>query len=1099
MRISSLLISCLFLISSITHLDAATDSVSVKKFNKNFPTYVMGPDDPNTYFKDFEIPGLDFFRSSRTVYPYTFVNDYRQEKEDVEYEVVRLENKFIYIDIIPQLRGRIQGAVDKRNNWDFLYYNNVIKPAEIAVRSAWIAGGIEYNHPGGHGYTQFSKISYDILEREDGSKTVVIAEIEPVRMMKWEVEITLRPGELYFETKGRLMSTAPFPVPFVSSTNAAMHATGEMELIYPQETHASGHGFSHYRKWSEYSPDGSDWNWIKNMKTVVSVFADGRGLLEDYFGTYSHDDGIDAGSVIVADHRVAPGKKFFSWGTHPGGKQWDEFLSDEDGGYVELQQQAYFSNLGYGYAVLEPFEVKEFSIFWYPVMKTGGFVKAGREAVINFRRVDGSNLKFDIQPTINLEGSSIRILKNGEVVKEWKEDLYAGEVYNHKLAVTSTPDDTLEVSVTDRNSVEILHYKDRVDAVDRTIFRLPRKDIEEYSIDQLYSKAVANYHDPYGPDAEMYLEEIFRRDSLESRANRLKGTIFIRRGQYEEALPYLKRSLVNDHFAGGYEAHFLMGYAELKMGHIDKAHEYLSESSRYKGQLEQSLFYLAQAEIRRGDYNRALHLLQQVPVSRFTHPDFFNLMAYTWRKLGEPQLADQAIERAFRIDPLNFVGYIEKMELSQQQEELIKKINFLFDREDKLFVGSQNYIEAAIFYMDLDDYEQALRILDIAGDHYRENGDMYPFLEYYMGYCLMKTGNMKDASRMFRQASERDQSYVFPFRISSIEVLESAVQLLPENGVSRMYYGDLMYYLRRHEEAIASWEEAYRVIPDNSRLTRNLALAYYVQTRNLDTSLPMLEKSFQQSEGDRRIFAELEQMYKLAGEYSKLEQHYDNYPGILAQKWDLALNAADHYISVNRFEDAKRVIKSTYFSPAESKLGMPVRHSRYAEAHTGSGMDYLKEKNYPAAIDEFSKAYEYPEYLNEVKVNYPVTTRTDYLMGLALKMNGQRSKASSYFTKAKNQPVNTVSVATVYKAMALKETGNNAEADLMVSDLLQELGKSGQGDAIAEYIRSHCYEYLGEEEKAVQSLQTALQLDPHVRIKAIYESAFIPEEKYSME
>ena len=130
----SLIISILF--SQV--IIAGDDPVSVKVFKKVFPTYTMGPDDPSTYFKDFRIPGMNYFRGSRSVYPYTFQNDYRQGKEDVEYEVVRLENDLIYVDIIPQLRGRIQGAVDKRNNWDFLYYNHVIKPAEIAVRPACI-------------------------------------------------------------------------------------------------------------------------------------------------------------------------------------------------------------------------------------------------------------------------------------------------------------------------------------------------------------------------------------------------------------------------------------------------------------------------------------------------------------------------------------------------------------------------------------------------------------------------------------------------------------------------------------------------------------------------------------------------------------------------------------------------------------------------------------------------------------------------------------------------------------------------------------------------------------------------------------------------
>ena len=99
---------------------AQENMVRVLTFKQNFPTYNMGAEQSMPFLKDFNVPGMSFFRGSRSVYPYTFINDYKPGKYDREYEVVRLENEFIYVDIVPQLRGRIQGAVDKRNNWDFV-------------------------------------------------------------------------------------------------------------------------------------------------------------------------------------------------------------------------------------------------------------------------------------------------------------------------------------------------------------------------------------------------------------------------------------------------------------------------------------------------------------------------------------------------------------------------------------------------------------------------------------------------------------------------------------------------------------------------------------------------------------------------------------------------------------------------------------------------------------------------------------------------------------------------------------------------------------------------------------------------------------------
>jgi tetratricopeptide (TPR) repeat protein len=1058
--------------------------VSVKAFNQVFPTYNMGPDDPSTYFKDFNIPGMHFFRSSRSVYPYTFVNDYQPGKKDVEYEVVRLENDLIYVDIIPQLRGRIQGAVDKRNNWDFLYYNHVIKPAEIAVRSAWISGGLEYNHPGGHGYTQFSKISYDIIEGKDGSKTVVVAEIEPIRMMKWEYEITLRPGELYVETKGRFISTVPYKVPFLSSNNAAMHVTDEMELIYPQDTYASGHGFEGLKKWADFGTDGSDWDWVKNIKLALSAFADGGGLLMDYWGVYSHDKGIDAGSVVVADHRVAPGKKYFTWGTSESGKQWDHFLSDEDGGYVELQQQAYFSNLGYGYAVLDPFEVKEFSIYWYPIMNTGGFVKASREVAVNFVRLNENQVKLDLQPTMDLE-VDIQVYKNSELLLTQEMELEVGEVYNQMLQLPTTEEDTLKICITDQEGKELLCYADKIDEIAPKVNRIPVKEMSEYTIDQLYHKAITDYHDSYGTEAEKYIAEILSRDPGESRANRLSGIISIKRGQHKKAIGYLENSLETDHFENCYESWFLMGYAYLQLGDLNKAHEFLVQSSRKKSQLDQSLYYLAQVEVLKGDFHEALRILKQVPLSKATHPKVYNLMSYTLRNLGMDEMASKLVQKSFYIDPLNFVGYTEKLALSQGNQEVVEKINFIFDRKDQLFVGSQVYIETAIWYMSLGDYEMALQIMDLAEMQYGQHDKAYPFVNYYKGYCLEKAGKTEEAKAYYKRASNTDHTYVNPYRPESLKVLEHVIAMFPGDAVALMYYGDLLYYLRRHDEALAMWGKSYVIDADNYRVSRNLALGGFVKDNNLDRTVQLMEASFEQSGKNKRIYSELEMLYVLQKRFDKLEKHYDNNLGIISQKGDYAERAADFYINIGRYSDASKVLANTFFSAVEKALGKPVRHTRYVEAQIGLAQEFMASKEYVKAINALKAAYEYPAYLNEAEVNFPVTTRVDYFLAMAYKKHRQKDLSNTYFRKAIEQKINPGSVATIYKAQALRETGHKTEGEKLVRNMLNQLSADDNKmePAMKTYLESLAYDYLGEKEKAEELMTSALDLNYNVAME----------------
>jgi len=58
-----------------------------------------------------------------------------------------LENKYVQICVLPELGGRLYFAKDKTNDYDFIYYNHVIKPALIGMAGAWISGGVEWNIP----------------------------------------------------------------------------------------------------------------------------------------------------------------------------------------------------------------------------------------------------------------------------------------------------------------------------------------------------------------------------------------------------------------------------------------------------------------------------------------------------------------------------------------------------------------------------------------------------------------------------------------------------------------------------------------------------------------------------------------------------------------------------------------------------------------------------------------------------------------------------------------------------------------------------------------------------------------------------------------
>ena len=107
------------------------------------------------------------------LYPYPTTEKISHEKKDKVWHAVYLENEYLKIMVLPELGGRIQRAYDKTNDYDFVYYNHVIKPALVGLAGPWISGGIEFNWPQHHRPTTYMPVDHQICEHEDGTKTLL--------------------------------------------------------------------------------------------------------------------------------------------------------------------------------------------------------------------------------------------------------------------------------------------------------------------------------------------------------------------------------------------------------------------------------------------------------------------------------------------------------------------------------------------------------------------------------------------------------------------------------------------------------------------------------------------------------------------------------------------------------------------------------------------------------------------------------------------------------------------------------------------------------------------------------------------------------------
>src|SRR5688500_17494008 len=104
-----------------------TDGVTAWSQRVTIPTYPVGAPDKNPMFLEKRV----YQGSSGVVYPHPVIDRVFDQPVEQHYTAVFLENRYLKIMILPELGGRVQMALDKTNNYHFVYYNRVIKPALV--------------------------------------------------------------------------------------------------------------------------------------------------------------------------------------------------------------------------------------------------------------------------------------------------------------------------------------------------------------------------------------------------------------------------------------------------------------------------------------------------------------------------------------------------------------------------------------------------------------------------------------------------------------------------------------------------------------------------------------------------------------------------------------------------------------------------------------------------------------------------------------------------------------------------------------------------------------------------------------------------------
>ena len=127
-----------------------------------------------------------------------------------EWKVVELENDFIKLMILPEIGGKIWAAFEKSTGKSFVYYNQVVKFRDVAMRGPWTSGGIEANYGiVGHTPNCATPVDYTTMTKKDGSVSCVIGVLDLLTQHTWRIDINLEKDKAYFTTSSILVQFIP--------------------------------------------------------------------------------------------------------------------------------------------------------------------------------------------------------------------------------------------------------------------------------------------------------------------------------------------------------------------------------------------------------------------------------------------------------------------------------------------------------------------------------------------------------------------------------------------------------------------------------------------------------------------------------------------------------------------------------------------------------------------------------------------------------------------------------------------------------------------------------------------------------------------------
>lgn len=966
-------------------------------------------------------------RSSGRPYPNKVVLEVeRNIRIDKEYKLVRLENEYISIEILPEIGGRIYSAKDKITGYDFFYKQHVIKPALIGVLGSWISGGVEFNWPFHHRASGFMPCDFVTEELPDGSAACWLSEHDPIDRMKGMVGIILKPGCSYFETKMKLYNRTEVPRSFLWWENAAVPVNEDYRIFFPQDV--SYVNFHYLKSRTSYPIAGNtvfngipmmedrDISWHKNTKQATSYFASASSY--DFFGGY--DYGKQCGVVHIGDHHISPGKKMFTWAYCQLSKSWENALTDADGEYAELMAGSYSDNQP-NFSWLAPYETKQFSQYWYPIANIGSPIFANLNCAFNIVRNEKENV-LNVITTKQFDSASVAVYDGNELLFEEERNLSPKMAECFKL---NTIPEYVTVKITCNGEV-VGEYTEQI--FDKYNMPEPIQDTptaqEIESVQDLYLAGVhvEQYRDPAVlPDA--YWKEALKRDSRHIPSLIAMARYEYKRFAMDEALSYIEKSLellsrYNERPQSG-EAYYVHGLILEAMGQYQKAYDSYQKAAWAADAVAAAMTRISMLDIRNGEPEKAiLHAGVALDYGR-NNSLAIAVNAIAERILGNEENVKKILGEQLKKDPLD---HLSRFLISPKA---------LYDIMDSNPL--QTCLDLTFDLAAMGRYEDIVLLLE--GLFFSRKEEALKTGLYTLGYYARKIG--RDAISYYEKAEKAPLGKTFPFRFEEMKIYDDVVKTRGTDD-AKILLGNILYNKLYYVQAAEIWKQ----VSDRAESLRNLAVAYFSHLNQEEEALSLMKRALELQPNDSQL------LYETVMLMNKLRISPKEKILLITSKKierdDVLTELAKAYNQCFMPDKAIETLMSHEFVPCEG--GEHAIADQYMFAYLMKGIYAAQEGKLQDAKRFFEKGQVLPQNLGAGIWNHCKLIPLKYHQAICLKNLGYAEEAKTIFEYISSTEIEYFSnmhlkELPIYQALSLRQLGRNTMATQLITKYLREWNK----------------------------------------------------------